>query len=66
MFELGAGWGNRKNVVPVIAGVEYDDLPGPLKELNATDSADRGELEQMFEEISQFTGFPERTRERIP
>lgn len=66
MFELGAGWGGRKNVVPVIAGVEYDDLPGPLKEINASDSADRGELEQMLEEISQVTGFPERsTRLRV-
>jgi hypothetical protein len=64
MFELGAGWGTKKNVVPVIAGVEYDDLPGPLKEINATDAADRGELEQMLEEISHASGIPERGRGR--
>lgn len=52
MFELGAGWGSRKWVVPVIAGIDYDSMPGPLKESSATDAATRGELEQLFEEIS--------------
>lgn len=52
MFELGAGWGANKWVVPVVAGVDYDSMPGPLKESNATDAATRGELEQLFHEIA--------------
>ena len=52
MFELGAGWGANKWVVPVVAGVDYDAMPGPLKESNSTDAATRGELEQLFHEIA--------------
>ena len=52
MFELGAAWGSKKWVVPVVAGVDYDAMPGPLKECNATDAATRGELEQLFHEIA--------------
>jgi hypothetical protein len=53
MFELGAGWGANKWVVPVIAGVDYDLLPGPLKESSATDAATRAEIEQLFYEIGK-------------
>jgi hypothetical protein len=52
MFELGAGWGAGKWVVPVVAGIDYDTMPGPLKESNATDAATRGELEELFHEIA--------------
>ncbi len=41
MFELGAGWGAQKWVVPLIAGVDYDSIPGPLKESSATHAATR-------------------------
>jgi hypothetical protein len=53
MFELGAGWGMEKWVVPVVAGVEYEDLPGPLKERSAADATNHAELEQLFQEIAE-------------
>jgi hypothetical protein len=53
MFELGAGWGMEKWVVPVVAGVEYEDLPGPLKERSAADATNHAELEQLFQEMAE-------------
>jgi hypothetical protein len=56
MFELGAAWGAQKLVVPVIVDVEYESLPGPLKEINTTDATSRAELEQLFEEMQEALG----------
>lgn len=64
MFELGAAWGSVKTVLPVVAGVEYEGLPGPLSETNVTDAASRPELEQLFQEISDFLGFAKRAAGR--
>jgi hypothetical protein len=60
MFELGAGWGAKKWVVPVLAGVDYDLLPGPLKESNTTDAATRAEIEQLFHEIGSSLNLSQR------
>jgi hypothetical protein len=60
MFELGAGWGAEKWVVPVIAGIDYDSLPGPLKDTLSADATNQAELEQMFQEIAETLGLKRR------
>jgi hypothetical protein len=60
MFELGAAWGANKPVLTVSVGIDYEFMPGPLKETNATDAASRAELEQLFEEIRETLDFPKR------
>ena len=51
-FELGAGWATDKWIAPVLAGVDYDELPGPLKEGCSADATSRDELEELFREIA--------------
>jgi hypothetical protein len=53
MFELGAGWSAKKSVVLLTAGVDYDFLPGPLKETNAMNAAIRSEVDQLLFEIGE-------------
>ena len=60
MFELGAAWGACKPVLTVSVGIDYEFMPGPLKETNATDAASRAELEQLFEEIRESLNFQRR------
>jgi hypothetical protein len=60
MFELGAAWGASKPVLTVAVGIDYEFMPGPLKETNATDAASRAELEQLFDEISESLDFQKR------
>ncbi len=60
MFELGAAWGAGKIVLPVIVDVEYESLPGPLREINVTDATSRSELEQLFEELREDLAFEKR------
>lgn len=35
LFELGAAWGQQIRTVPLMVGVGYDKLEGPLREVNA-------------------------------
>ena len=60
MFELGAAWGSSKPVLTVSVGIDYEFMPGPLKETNATDAASRAELEQLFEEMRETLDFRKR------
>lgn len=53
LFELGAGWGIGKHVVPLMTSdVDYGDLPGPLAERNAVRIDDRDGLQQLIDECA--------------
>lgn len=54
LFELGARWGARKQLIPVLApGVPPDALKGPLKGLNALSCSKVSQLQQLVHQISQ-------------
>jgi hypothetical protein len=53
LFELGARWGAKKPMFPVLAkGAEHGILGGPLEGLNVLDGNIEGELHQLVEDIA--------------
>lgn len=53
-FELGAAWAmSNKWVVPLLAGLEYDQLPGPLREVHAVKATDSDGIYQLLDEIQE-------------
>jgi TIR domain len=53
VFELGARWGARKPLVPLLApGVPASVLPAPLSGLNALSCEIAGQLQQLVSEIA--------------
>lgn len=52
MFELGARWGAKRPLVPLLAGVEADELKEPLKLLNALSAHEEAKLHQLVQEVS--------------
>jgi hypothetical protein len=53
-FELGAAWAmNEKWVVPLLAGLDYDELPGPLREVHAIRATDSQGIYQLLDEIRE-------------
>lgn len=57
LFELGARWGAKKQLIPLLAaGTEANDLVGPLAEINALSCSNRSQLFQLVTELSEFLG----------
>lgn len=53
-FELGAAWAmNGKWVVPLLAGLDFDELPGPLREVHAIKATDSDGIYQLLDEIRE-------------
>jgi hypothetical protein len=51
-FELGAAWAmDNKWVVPLLAGLDYGELPGPLREVHAVKATDSAGIYQLLDEI---------------
>lgn len=51
-FELGAAWAMpEKWVVPLLAGLDYEELPGPLREVHAVKATDGDGIYQLLDEI---------------
>jgi TIR domain/Hypothetical protein (DUF2513) len=58
LFELGARWGAKKKLIPLLAaGASSSNLEGPLKGINAL-QCDRAGVMQTLTEIGNFLGRP--------
>lgn len=56
MFELGARWGGKLFLAPLLAGVEPRELKAPLGLLNALSAHKTSQLHQLVENIAQVLG----------
>lgn len=66
LFELGATWGARKNLQPLLADdVDYSDIPGPLAGCHAGKLAEKNDLTQFFEELRKVIGAKARSSAKI-
>ncbi|WP_196159794.1 toll/interleukin-1 receptor domain-containing protein [Reinekea sp. G2M2-21] len=66
LFELGATWGARKNLQPLLADdVDYAELPGPLSGCHAGKLAEKNDLVQFFEELRKVIGAKARSAAKI-
>ncbi|RJF35313.1 toll/interleukin-1 receptor domain-containing protein [Pseudoalteromonas gelatinilytica] len=66
LFELGATWGARKNLQPLLAdNVDYSDIPGPLAGCHAGKLAEKNDLVQFFEELRKVVGAKARSSAKI-
>ena len=53
-FELGAAWAmDNKWVVPLLVGLDYDELPGPLREVHATKATNSEGVYQLLDELCE-------------
>jgi hypothetical protein len=65
-FELGAAWAmNDKWVVPLLAGLDYDELPGPLREVHAIKATDSDGIYQLLDEIHEKLQWASRPAAKI-
>jgi len=52
LIELGARWGTRKHLVPVLAGgIGPGELGGPVRNLNALDLGSRPNIHQLIGDL---------------
>lgn len=57
LFELGARWGARRHLAPLLAlGVDPKALGKPLENLNALQASDTGQVQQLVTEVSRVLG----------
>lgn len=61
LFELGASWGMGKWTIALLGkDVDFNDIPGPLKENNAIRITDRADLFQLIDDIASRLQFKKR------
>ncbi|MGH9496721.1 MAG: toll/interleukin-1 receptor domain-containing protein [Candidatus Sulfotelmatobacter sp.] len=56
MFELGARWGAKLFLAPLLAGIQPGKLGGPLNLQNALSANSENELHQLLDDISRELG----------
>ncbi len=55
LFELGARWGMEKDMIPLLAsGTKPENLEGPLKDINALDCSEDGQVHQLIEDAAKY------------
>lgn len=52
LFELGARWGARLHMVPLLAGIRPDDLKGPLKAINSVSADNIAQIHQLLSDLA--------------
>jgi hypothetical protein len=66
LFELGAVWGARKHLKPLITDdLDYKDLPGPLIGTHVARLSSKSDLVQFIDEIAAITQSNKRTAPKI-
>ena len=58
IFELGARWGSRLFLAPLLAGVEPRGLGAPLGLLNALSAGNEAQIHQFLKDVSRQLGLP--------
>jgi len=57
LFELGARWGTKRQLIPLLAGgTGTKDLVGPLSEINALSCDNNSQMFQLIGELNEFLG----------
>jgi len=57
LFELGARWGAKRQLIPLLAGgTGTKDLVGPLSEINALSCDNNSQMFQLIGELNEFLG----------
>lgn len=56
MFELGARWGAGSFMVPLLAGVNADEIRGPLSGINALRADNDSQLHQLLTDVGKALG----------
>jgi hypothetical protein len=55
-FEMGAAWGRKRPTWPLlILGATVENLPGPMRELNALSLSDPSDCQDLMESLDRFT-----------
>ncbi len=55
-FELGAAWELRRRLIPVLIDLRYEDLPEPIRDLNALRASEEQDLLQLIDEVASGLG----------
>jgi hypothetical protein len=66
LFELGATWGSKKNLKPVVsAEVDLASLPGPISGKHVAKLSSRSDVAQFLNELTTLVGAAPRTAAKI-
>jgi hypothetical protein len=66
LFELGATWGARNNLKPLISDeIDFKELPGPLSGQHAARLSSKSDLSQVIEEITNMISASARSHAKI-
>jgi hypothetical protein len=55
-FELGAAWALRRHLIPILIDLRYEDLPEPIRDLNALRASDENDVLQLIDEVAAGLG----------
>lgn len=66
LFELGATWGSKKNLKPLVSGeVDLKSLPGPISGTHVAKLTSRADVVQFLDEVTKLIGAAPRTPPKI-
>jgi len=66
LFELGATWGSKKNLKPLVTDeVDLKLLPGPISGRHVARVSSRGDIAQFLDEVTKVIGAKPRTPAKI-